>query len=103
MEQQLDKLTQLGTDATQHAISNYTQYFVIHSLCWIAFGAACAVAAWQIWRRRTKWVGDYDMEPVGWITVGLLTVIAMLTIPFNVPTLLQPRAYAIHQLIEDAR
>lgn len=99
MEKQIDNLTQLGTDAVQSAISHYSQYFVLWSICWLAFGAVCAVVAVKVWKRREDW----DDEVVGYLAVILLSLIALLTVPFNVPTLLQPRAYAIHQLIKDAR
>lgn len=96
MEQQLEKLTQLGTDAVQAAITQYTHWFVISSLCWLAFGAVCAIAAVKVWRKREDW-------EFAEMAALILVIIAVLTVPCNVPTLLQPRAYAIHQLIKDAR
>lgn len=104
MEQQLEKLTQLGTDAVQAAITQYTHWFVVSSLCWLAFGAVCAIAAVTCWQKRNVWLeyedGDFPYLGVAAILLGSF---AILTVPINVPTLLQPRAYAIHQLITDAR
>lgn len=107
MEQQLEKLTQLGTDAVQAAITQYTQWFVVSSLCWLAFGAACAIAAETIWRKRNVWIKKDEYSPLDFpfleVAAILLGSLAILTVPLNIPTLLQPRAYAIHQLITDAR
>lgn len=102
MEQQLEKLTQLGTDAVQAAITQYTQWYVVSSLCWLAFGTVCAIAAATCWQKRKVWLQEEDF-PVLVAAAILLGSLAILTVPLNVPTLLQPRAYAIHQLITDAR
>lgn len=104
MEQQLEKLTQLGTDAVQAAITQYTQWFVASSLCWLALGAVCAIAAVTLWLKRKVWFKSENEDfPVLEVAAILLGSLAILTVPLNVPTLLQPRAYAIHQLITDAR
>lgn len=106
MEQQLEKLTQLGTEAVQAAITQYTQWFVVSSLCWLTFGAVSAIAAVTFWRKRNVWLkkDEYSSDvPILEIAAVILGSFAILTVPLNVPTLLQPRAYAIHQLITDAR
>jgi hypothetical protein len=56
----------------------------------------CAVAAVKVWLKREDW-------EFAAIVAIILVIIAVLTVPFNVPTLMQPRAYAIHQLIKVAR
>lgn len=96
MERQLEKLTQLGTEAVQAAITEYTHWFLISSLCWLAFGVVCAIAAVKVWRKREDW-------EFANMAALILVIIAVLTVPFNVPTLVQPRACAIHQLIKDSR
>lgn len=97
METQLDKLTQIGTEAVQSAITNYTHWFVASSLCWLAFGVVCAVSAITIWRKRDTYANDEAARLIALV----LVIISVLTIPCNLPTLLNPRAYAIHQLIID--
>lgn len=96
MNEQIGILTQLGTEAVQVAIAEYAQWFVVSSLCWIGFGAACAVIAVLVWKKRG------DLEYADAIAL-VLAIVALLTIPCNLPTLMQPRAYAIHQLIKDGR
>lgn len=96
MEQQLEKLTQLGTAAVQDSITQYTHWFVIQSICWLAFGVVLAIAAIKVWCIRKDW--DFAES-----AAAVLIIISILTIPCNLPTLLHPRAYAIHQLIKDAR
>lgn len=105
METHIDKLTQLGTEAVQSAISHYTHWFVVSAICWLVLGLVCAILSIVLWRKRTEWQerekSDSFMEYAGEAAVFLM-VIAVITLPMNIPTLLQPRAYAIHQLITDA-
>jgi len=99
MEAQIDKLASLGTAAVQLAIEEYTKYFVVESIVWILFGVVClGLAAWVIKKRDEI----NEFAPVA--AVVLVAILAgSLAIAANVPVLFNPRAYAIHQLIRDAR
>ena len=96
MEKQIEKLTDLGTSAVQNAIAEYTQWLIVSSLCWLGFGLLCLVAAMTIWKYRE---GLEESSRVGAV---ILTAIAIIIVPLWLPTLISPRAYAIHQLVEDA-
>lgn len=95
MNQNIDKLTQLGTDAVQSAVASYTAYFITSSICWLLIGVACIIAAFYFYKK-------FQDEEFALPICGLLVLVGILTIPINLPTLLHPRAYAIHQLITDA-
>lgn len=104
MEKQIETLTELGTEAVQAAIANYTHWFVVSSLCWLAMGAVFAVAAVWLWRNREPLAEKMDLpESIIYLVIGILVFLSLLTIPCNVPDLLAPRAIAIHQLIRDAK
>lgn len=102
MEKEIQQLTQLGEAAVQSAISEYAVWFTVSAICWLLFGVACFVAVAVIWRCR-KWIVEKYLVGPAVIIGVLLILIGTLTIPINVPTLTNPRAYAIHQLITDAR
>ena len=96
MNEQLEKLTILGTDATQATISHYTHWFQVSAITWTGVGISCGLGAIWAWKHREKL--EFGKE----ISIALL-VISILTIGCNVATLFSPRAYAIHQLINDIR
>jgi hypothetical protein len=96
MEQQIDKLTQLGTSAVQDAVVNYTHWFFTSATCWLLFGLLCLVGAWKAWKERDTF------EEYSVLAAIILLIVGALTVPLNVPTLLNPRAYAIHQLVTDS-
>lgn len=97
-DEQIEKLTQLGTKAVESAIESYTGYFIAWSWAWLVFGILCAAGAVILYKKRKEpWMEFYVLG------VFMLVLISLATIPFNIPRLLHPRAYAIHQLLQDAR
>lgn len=102
MEQQLDKLTQLGSEAVQVAVTHYTHWYVIYALCWLTLGLLCIVAGVKCWLSREHLNREYYLCDARLMAIGLLAIAALIAV-FNLPTLLEPRAIAIHRLINDAR
>jgi hypothetical protein len=106
METQIENLIDLGSAAAQIAIAEYTRWFFVKSLAWIGVGIACVIAAILVWKNREKWDDCGLMsflEDLKCFIFPALIVCAALTIPLNLPTLLNPKAYAIHQLITDVQ
>ena len=98
----IQTLTELGSSAIQATIKEYSNWYFISSIVWIGFGIVLAVVAILLWKNRNK-LTDRDLAPVAYIGSPVLLFCALLTLPVNVPTLLNPTAYATHQLIEDIR
>jgi hypothetical protein len=103
MEVQIDKLTVLGTEAVQAAIAEYTKYFLVSSIVWIVFGVLCAYTAALLGKRGLKMEDYHDGKMPVLAAATLLLIVGCACIPMNLPTLFSPKAYAIHQLISDAR
>jgi len=98
MNDSIDKLSELVKPAVESAIAGYTAWFVINSICWLAFGLMCALTAIFMWRARKQ----FDDCVPAFVVIVVLIFTASLSVAFNLPTLLEPRAYAVHQLLKDA-
>ena len=99
MENQVDKLTQLGTVAVQMAIENYTSWFFIQGICGVVLAILLITGAVVVFVRRNKWednIGPY-------IISACMAIISALLLVSFIPTLMHPRAEAIHQLLKDVR
>ena len=104
MEQQLEKLTNLGTAAVQDAIQQYTQWFIASAITWLTLTALGFFLAVVIWRSRKRLEdAPEEIAVLAMMAVVILPLIFALTLAIQIPTLLNPRAYAIRQLIMDAR
>lgn len=88
MTPELQLLAELGTKATQEAILEYTNWCVISASIWMIVGVGLACVAIHL----RKYVASLA-----------IALVAMLFIACNLPTLISPRAYAIHQLLKDVR
>lgn len=97
MEKELQTLNNMMTPAIQGAIAEYTTWHIVSALGWLLAGIFAILGAWQLWKRREEWE-----EPAVCGAIVLL-IAGMLTFPWNLPNLVSPKAYAIHQLIKDIR
>ena len=98
MQTQIEKLTDLGSQAVQSAIAEYTNYLFISSICWIGLGLVLFGLAASVWKRREKFE-----DGIGHMIAVVLVMMAILTVASNVPTLLSPKAKAIYDLITAVR
>jgi len=100
MEKEMQLLNSIMTPAIQGAIAEYTKWHVISAAGWLIFGALCIAGAWQVWKRREQFE---ESAPAAVCIAIILIVVGVATLPVNLPNLISPRAYAMHQLIKDVR
>lgn len=101
MTNELQILTNLGTQAAQVAIEAYTGYFIWSSIVWIIFGILIAIAGFVLYKPDFVFEED-DLGPrAGCLLVCLL--IGVVIIFSNLGDLVSPKAMAIHQLIMDVK
>lgn len=82
------------------AVRDYTTWFTISATLWLAFGIWLSLWGIRAARRQSPRTDAYSGFPAIWIYivgVGLIFIIC------NVPTILKPRAWAIHQVLKDSR
>lgn len=101
-EQIIKSLNDIASPAVQEIVRQYSRWFFVSSLGWILAGIGSLVIAGKIWNKNFD---DYDSNlliPVRVICVSAI-IISVLVIFANLPTILCPTAYSIHQLLEDVR
>ena len=106
MNTNLLSLTNLGTEAVQSAVESYTSYFTTAAVLWGLSFAILAFAASGLSRKMIEELDrehrDYDRDVVIAILVSILGLAFFFGCLVNVTTLLNPKAIAIHQLLQDA-
>ncbi len=102
LEKQIDNLTDLGTDAVQQTIAEYTSFFIVSSACWAVFGL-CVVIAAIVTLVNKKLIARYFDGEECVVSFGsvMFIVLGIVMILNQIATLTNPRAYAIHQLLKD--
>jgi hypothetical protein len=101
MNEEINMLTNLSTEAVKVAVEEYTNWYLVHSISWTVFGIGCLFFSKFLWKKA--WDDDRDFQNMSGFVAILLVIIGVVAIPVNLPTLLNPKAYAIHQLLKDAR
>lgn len=85
------------------AVRDYTTWLTYSAFIWIMFGIWLAYASVRAAKRHEPrqeiWSGGFPMRPVYYALFG----IGLIFIACNVPTLLKPRAWAIHKVLQDSQ
>jgi len=91
----VDKITQLGSDAVQGTITEYTLWYFFNSVAWIVFGVVICAYAIRLWKINQQ--NGAKFAALGVLFIGMLFISA------NIPTLFTPKGYAIHQFLKDIK
>lgn len=86
--------------ATQ-TVADYTHWHLVNAFVWFSIGwliLALCLLSWKIFKTTIQ---DSENAFEWNIIIALIALIALLLIGDNVVNLIEPRAYAIHQLISD--
>lgn len=100
MTNELQILTNLGSNAVQSAITEYTHWHFVNALVWVLMGILLIFAAIKIY--RSEFMPD-DIKDNKYLICPLLLALGVLIVGLNINNLICPRAYSIHQLILDVR
>lgn len=102
--EEIKLLSQLGSEASQAALTEYTRYFVVSSIWWAAvYSAAVGACVWLFLKVSRDKDADADIKLMVFAITGLVGLLCAFGVADNVSDALNPRAMAIHQLITDLR
>lgn len=96
-------LTQLGTEASQAAIAEYTRYFITNSIVWIVALLIASFLLWLLWKKWANLKDEPEVSIALGIVLGIFSLCCFFGIADSVSDLCNPRAMAIHQLLKDVR
>lgn len=87
----------------ENAVRDYTVWYLINAVGWIGFGVWLTWVALRAARRHDpraeQYSATFPMRPIYYLVAG----IGLIFVFCNVPTLLKPRAYAIHGVLKDSQ
>lgn len=110
--EKINELMNALNSASGAAIEHYTNWYFIQAIVLILFGfflcLSCIVLAkhaHRMWKADKKRLGNFFSDQTTlFICLAIATgTVGILFIVFNIATLIEPTAYAIHELIEDIR
>jgi hypothetical protein len=108
MDEIMEKLMTLGNDLVVTAVEQYTVWYFTHAVGWFIVGAVLILLGWK----RKNYIfsadlcGDFNEAWNGCIRYLLgyfLMFFGIAIMIFNLCTIIAPKAYAIHNLINDLK
>jgi len=100
MEESIKYLGELGSEGVQQALEAYTGWFRVYAAGLICLGITIVTGGVKLVKATTGELDGWN-EIWRYVVFGVLAFIGALFIVFNLPTLVSPDGYAIHQLITD--
>lgn len=100
MEEQIKELLQLSEKGIEATIISYAHWYFVYSVSWLVFSGLLFIGAFIGYKLRNLW---NDAKPLIFVIMAILIFIGLIIIPAHLPTVINPHAYATHQVITDIR